>query len=159
MEGKTSWAEIPVWNRYVVVDFLPPKKFHSQKAARQKMRHGARWKESRSLRFSMVTSSFANLCSESCCSHGGSLSSSAHWQLIWHGPLNKWTHILPHDDAILYSKYYNYCFCLLIYILQHYYPIKTRDGFGCIAGGGRLQWPRYVLPPNKNWQPFCSELL
>ena len=30
-----------MWNKYVVVDFLPPKKFHSQKAARQKMRHGA----------------------------------------------------------------------------------------------------------------------
>ena len=32
-----------MWNKYVVVDFLPPKKFHSQKAARQKMRHGAPW--------------------------------------------------------------------------------------------------------------------
>ena len=114
-------------------------------------RRALKRKPNRSLRFSVVTSSFANLCSVSCCSHGGSLSSSAHWQLIWHGPLNKWTHILPHDDAILYSKYYNYCFCLLIYILQHYYPIKTREGFDCIQGGRKHQWSRYVLPPNKNW--------
>ena len=97
----------------------------SESSSWKKMRHGAvvvaamaarralKRKPSRSLRFSMVTSSFANLCSASCCSHGGSLSSSAHWQLIWHGPLNKWTHILPHDDAILYSKYSTTaCACL-----------------------------------------------
>ena len=36
-----------------------------------------------------------------------------------------------------YSKYYNYCLCLLIYILQHYYPKENRKGFDCVQGGGR----------------------
>ena len=48
-----------------------------------------------------------------------------------------------------YSKYYNYCLCLLIYVLQHYYPKENRKGFDCVQGGGRHQWPRFVLPPIK----------